>query len=86
MGIRWSNQTLQLDSRVTDVIQQLRDAAREGRLVREEWDHNSPGYNSGRSNKRIMIAGSIVLDRPQTTLTMDDAWNVMLELAFGRHS
>jgi len=63
------------------VLRDMRAAAREGRLVREEWDHDSPDYVHGRSNKRILIAGAALLGNKD--LTMDEAWEACCEAAFG---
>lgn len=76
---RWTEQNLR--TTVTEVVAALREDARNGRLVLTEWDHNSPGYRPGRSNKQLKIAAAIVLGREP-----DDyhhAREVMLELAFG---
>jgi len=70
-----------LSTNVLQVVRAMRRRASEGRLVREEWDHGNPSYESGYSNKQVIIAAAVVLGRDP--IDFDEAWDVMAELAFG---
>lgn len=81
-GKRWVEQSLQ-SSVVLDVVRILRRDARDGCLDRRHWDHKSDYYQKGRSNKQLKIAAAIITGRHDKDMTFDEAWEIMIELAFG---
>lgn len=80
-GMEWTEQQLR-EKPVLQLIRQMRGAARHGRLLRKEFDHNSPNYSSDvGSNKQVTIAATMVLGRDP--VNYDEAWATIAELAFG---
>jgi hypothetical protein len=79
-GRRWHQQQSSLE--VEDVVDRIRSAAIEGRLVRSDFDHNSKEYDSSRgSNKQLTIAAKEILGRAPTSF--DEAWRTVVGKAFG---
>lgn len=80
-GNRWQDQTLHRDTSVAQILKQVRMAAMSpGGLDRSSWDHDATDYD-GHSNKQVKIAASMLLDRPEEWLSMDDAWAIVEETA-----
>jgi hypothetical protein len=81
MTAPWHQQSLR-GIELVELVEMVRaDYERTGTLPREQWDPNHPEYREGWSNKRIKIAASILLDRPERGVTMDEAWALMYRVA-----
>lgn len=66
MGKPWTGQELG-DQRLLDVLNQVRKDVRDGHFDWKSWDHNSPEFRPGRSNKQIRIAGAMLTGNPEVT-------------------
>jgi hypothetical protein len=81
MTAKWQWQDLR-DIELVELVEMVRaDYERTGELPRKQWDHNHPEYRDGWSNKRVMIAASILLGRPERRVTANEAWALMYRLA-----
>lgn len=82
--MRWHDQ--KLTGSVLDVLDDVRQAISEGDFDLKDWDHNSPNYAKGRSNKRVKIAGAILLDQddPNFDPTYEECKQAVLEAVVGR--
>lgn len=66
------------------VLEDIRRDIRDGHFVREEWDHASPDYEKGRSNKRILIAGAALLNKQDDdSFTFDEAMDACIGAVVG---
>jgi hypothetical protein len=65
------------------VLEDIRRDMRDGHFVREEWDHASPDYEKGRSNKRVLIAGATLLNRQGEDVPFDEALDACLAAILG---
>lgn len=84
MGKPWHEQ--ELTGSVLDVLEDVRDTIREGDFDLKTWDHNSPHYVDGRSNKRIKIAGARLLDLDSRSApTYEQCKQAVLEAILGRN-
>ena len=62
------------------LIDEIRISVYERRFDTRDWDHNSPNYRAGRSNKQVKIWAAILLRREPT---MDEAWGLLINMAIG---
>jgi len=79
MGTPWTGQDLSVP--MLDVLEQVRQDLRDGDFRWERWDHNSPVYVEGRSNKQVRIAGARLLGRD---CTQEEAEQAVMEAVLGR--
>lgn len=75
----WTRQELGCSPQ--DVLNLVREELRTGRFDTAHWDHNSPRYREGRSNKRVKIVGALLLGT--TEITMKQAWDAVLTAVLG---
>lgn len=80
MGVPWAEQ--ELGCSMLDVLDEVRKSIREGDFRLKTWDHNSPEYVPGRSNKQLRIVGAGLLGRPDCT--HDEATAAIIEAILGR--
>lgn len=82
MGMPWWQQ--KLSGTVLDVLEEVRQAMRDGEFNPKAFDHNHPDRVEGESNKRVYIAAARLLEREPADMV--EAWAAVLEAILGRRT